>query len=239
MSRARTWIALAAVGHLAACSSTFKQLSPTPSGGGEPSGKAGPFLNSPFFLAIETGVLVGGVSQLYNWAKARSDRQLAEDNARREKQIALLSEVAKDIPTYISTMGSMRQLRTWLEDHKDPNERDDLGRPHDDVLKEYTEFFKLYLKTRSSTSILAEVGSYYEDKHVCELVNEEERAIAKIHDSKDKEERKKALDAEEKVFDTLLGVMAEEIGRPRTKASSHGERSNWCLGQAVESPSKK
>ncbi len=237
MSTASKWIALFVVGHLAACSSTFNEISPTPSNG-QPTGKAGPFLNSPFFLAIETGVLVGGITQLYNWAKAGSDRKLAEDNARRDKQIALLSSVATDIPTYISTMGSMRQLRTWLENHKDPGERDDLGRPHDDVLKEYTEFFKLYLDTRSSTSILAEVGSYYEDKRVCELVNQEQHVIAQIHDAKDKEERKKALEAEERAFDALLGAMAEEIRKPPRRGTSSGERVNWCLRPTGETSAK-
>ena len=70
-------------------------------------------------------------------------------------------------------------------------------------------------------------------------MNDDERAITKIHDAKGKEERKKALEAEEQIFDALLGVMADEIRKPPQKASSPEARTNWCLGQVVESPAKK
>jgi hypothetical protein len=73
---------------------------------------------------------------------------------------------------------------------------------------------------------------------VCELVNQEQHAIAQIHDAKDKEERKKALEAEERAFDALLGAMAEEIRKPPRRVTAPGERVNWCLRPAVESPAK-
>ena len=52
MPRFRTLVAVLAAGQLAACSSTFKEISPTPSNGGEPSGRAGPFLSSPFVVTV-------------------------------------------------------------------------------------------------------------------------------------------------------------------------------------------
>jgi hypothetical protein len=242
MSRARAWIALLAISHGAACSSTFKELSPTPSNG-EPSGRAGPFLNSNFFIALETGLLVGGITQLYNWAKAKSDRKTAEDNALREKQINLLSSTAKDLPVYISTMGSMRKLKTWLEEHKRPEEKaedqkDDLGRAHDDVLKEYSAFFKLLLETKNSAAILTEVSSFFEDNAVCEAVREEDRAIGRIHDAKNEPERAVALKAEGGTFEALLEAMAKEIRHRDHKANERGQRKDRCLGEIVASPPK-
>jgi hypothetical protein len=176
-------------------------------------------------------VAVGGITQLYNWAKARKDHKLARDNARREKQTAVLSSVANDLPVYISTMGSMRQLRVWLETHTKSDDKDDLGRSRDDVLKEYTEFFKLYLKTRGSLSILTEVDSFYETPPVCSLVKDEDVAIQKIHDANDKPARLEAVKAEEKVFDALLSAMAKEIMQADLNASKE-PRSSRCLHQA-------
>jgi hypothetical protein len=237
MSRARTWIAVLAIGQLAACSSTFKEISPTPSSG-QPTGKAGPFLNSPFFLAIETGVLVGGITQLYNWAKASSDRKLAEANSLREKQIAVLSSVTNDLPTYISTMGSMRKLRDWLLAHPNGDVTNEYGQTHDEIAELYTEFFKLHLQTKTSTSILAQVGSYYEDKQVCEYVNEENRAVERIHDAKNDQERADAQKAEEKTFGSLLSAMAKEIRQRRRNVTVQERKSDWCLGQGVTVPAK-
>jgi hypothetical protein len=196
---------------------------------GGTSGKAGPFLNSPFFIAIETGVLIGGITQLYNMVKARSDRKLAEDNARREKQITVLSAVASDLPIYISTMGSMRKLRGWLEAHPQENdEHDELGRSREEVLKEYTEFFKLYLKTKGETAILAEIVSFYETQTVCDLVIKEDQAIHTIRsDAKDKAKLQEALKAEEDIFASLLNAMAEEI-RPTPDNRSAAHRKGRC-----------
>jgi hypothetical protein len=234
MSKARTWIALLAVSHLVACSSTFKELSPTPSSG-QPSGKAGPFLNSPFFLTLVGGVVVAGITGGYSYLKAKGDRQLAQDNARREKQTAVLLSVANDLPIYISTMGSMRKLRNWLD--KNPKDedaagkpvKDELGRPRCEVLKEYTEFFKLYLKTRGEVAILAEVGAFFDDGNVCRLVNDEDLAIDKIHDAAGDPERNAALKAETQVFASLLGAMATEIRQLPKKTTDQEARTVQCL----------
>ena len=236
MCRARTWIVLVTIGHLAACSSTFKEISPTPSSG-QPNGKAGPFLNSPFFLAIETGVLVGGITQLYNWAKASSDRKLAEDNARREKQITVLSSVANDLPVYISTMGSLMKLKEWLKNKE--NQQDEVGRTREEVIALYTEFFRLFLKTKNSVAILTEVSSFYEEKAVCTAVGAEDRAIGKIHEAKGEDERKTAMKAEGGTFSSLLGAMAEEIRRPPRKVPDKDQRADQCLDQANASPAKR
>lgn len=237
MPRLNSWLVIALIGNLAACSSTFTELSPTPSNGQQPTGKAGPFLNSPFFLAFETGVLVGGITQLYNWAKASSDRDLAEQKARREKQTALLSSVSTEIPAYISTMGSTRKLRAWLQDPKNQSSdaKDDVGRTRDEVLKEYADFFKLQLKTRTSTSILAEVGAHFESKEVCDLANDEERVIARIHDATTGEARTDALAAEEKIFDGLLAAMANEMNQPRKEDHDRSKRGHWCLHREAAS----
>jgi hypothetical protein len=234
MPKARTSIALLLVGHLAACSATFKEISPTPSNG-EPSGKAGPFLNSPFFLTITGGLLVGGATQLYNWAKANSERRTAEEKVHLEKQNALLSSVASEIPVYISTMGSMRKLQVWLEDpaNKPSDSKNELGRSRDSVLALYTDFYKLTLNTRTATSILVEVGSYFEDKEVCKFVNEENSAIKKIEDAKNETDRNAAAKAEEVVFDSLLAAMADEIRDPIRKAKDPRRRSTWCLRPIV------
>lgn len=232
MSRARTWIAILTVGHLVACSSTFKELSPTPSGGGEPSGKAGPFLNSPFFLALMSGVLIAGVTGLYSHLKASSDRKLAEDNARREKQTAVLSSVANDLPVYVSTMGSMRELKVWLEDRKNDDATfGEIGLPRKDVLKEYLEFYKLSLKTRSSVSVLMEVSSFYETPAVCEALNKEKGAIKTIDAAKQFDEVKKAGEAEEKSFDALLSAMAKELKETHRNGTGRGGRP--CLDEIV------
>jgi hypothetical protein len=232
--RVRTWIAIVVVGHITACSSTFKELSPAPSGGGEPSGKAGPFLNSPFFIAIETGVLIGGITQLYNIVKARGDRKLAEDNARREKQTAVLSSVANELPVYTSTLGSMRELKVWLEGH-DENTYKKFGKirlPREQVLKEYLEFYKLSLKTRTSASILTEVRSFYGGA-VCKAVDNEEGAIKRIEAAEDFDDVKKAGKDEESSFDALLSAMAEEA----KKTSRNGD--DTCSRQSfVASPKK-
>jgi hypothetical protein len=163
---------------------------------------------------------------VYSHYKAKTDQQLAQDNARREKQTAVLSSVANDLPIYISTMGSMRQLRVWLETHTESSDKDDLHRPRNEVLTEYTEFFKLYLKTRGSVAILTEVVSFYETEQVCRLVNEEDLAIDRIHDAKDRPAALEATKAEEKVFDLLLSAMADEIRHPR---KSTMPRSDRCL----------
>lgn len=232
MSRARTWIVILTIGHLVACSSTFKELSPTPSGGGQPSGKAGPFLNSPFFLALMSGVLVGGVTGLYSYLKANSDRKLAEGNARREKQTTVLSAVANDLPIYTSTLGSMKELKVWLaEDHEDGAAFGSIKLTREAVLEQYLEFYKLSLKTRSSVSILTEVRSFYEEPTVCEALNHEESAIARIHDAKRVEEVKKAGEAEEKSFDALLSAMAEEAKKTHRNGTDRDRRP--CLRQVV------
>jgi len=228
MSKARAWIAVVVVGHLAACSSTFKQLSPTPSGGGEPSGRAGPFLNSPFFITVVGGLGVGAITSLYTHYKSKHDKEMAADNARREKQTAVLSSVANDLPVYISTMGSMRQLRVWLETHANSDDKDDLGRQREEVLKEYAEFFKLYLKTKGEVAILTEVISFYRTQEVCDMVNKEDLAIHKIHDAKDRPDRLEAVKAQEEVFASLLIAMAEEISPTPKKGAEQKLRLGPC-----------
>ncbi len=82
MPRAGAWIALLAVGQLAGCSSTLTQISPTqPSG--EPSGRLGPFLNSPFVLTVVGGLAVAGITSGYSYLKASHDEKLAKDNCKR------------------------------------------------------------------------------------------------------------------------------------------------------------
>lgn len=146
MFQVRTWIVVLVVSHLVACSSTLTQISPTqPSGA--PTGRAGPFLNSPFFLTIVGGLAVAGITTGYSILKAHSDEKLAKDNARREKQTAVLSMVANDLPIYVSTMGSMRELKVWLKDNKNSDDKfGDIGLPRGEALKEYLEFFKLSLE---------------------------------------------------------------------------------------------
>jgi len=234
MSRARTWIAVLAIGQLAACSSTLTQISPTQPAGA-PTGRAGPFLNSPFFITVIGGVVVAAITTGYGYLKAHNDQKLARDSARREKQTAVLSSVANDLPIYISTMASMRQLKVWLEANPASDAKDEVGRPRDEVLKEYTEFFKLYLKTRGSLSILTEVDSFYETEQVCSLVNEVDLAIDKIHDAKDRPARLEAMKAEERVFDSLLSAMAAEIRGAHRNEDVQGPRLGRCLHP---SPSK-
>jgi hypothetical protein len=170
-----------------------------------------------------SGVLLGGATGLYSHLKADSDKKLAEDNAHREKQIAVFSAVANDLPSYISTMGSMRKLRGWLKKHPPENkELDDLGRSRDEVLKEYTDFFKLYLKTKSETAILVEIISFYENQTVCDFVIKEDLAIQKIHDNAgDEKELSAALKDEENAFASLLNAMAEEIKPTPNRAVVH------------------
>jgi hypothetical protein len=238
-SGVRAWIAILTIGHLVACSSTFKELSPTPSGGGQPSGKAGPFLNSPFFLALMSGVLVGGVTGLYSYLKANNDRKLAKDNALREQQIAVLKSVTDDLPSYVATMASMMSFRQWLDAHdKKSADVDQRGRSRDEISKLYEDLYKLHLQKRNSTSILAQVDAYYEGQPVCDRVNDESRAIEKIHDAKDLKEREDLLHAEERVFEGLLTAMAAEI-RPRSGDKKVPERkSTWCQSPVGEAPEK-
>jgi hypothetical protein len=81
-------------------------------------------------------------------------------------------------------MGSMRQLKVWLKDHKQDDDKfGDIGLPRDRALEQYLEFHKLTLKTRTATSILMEVKSFYMTDSVCRLANEEDLAVKKIHDA--------------------------------------------------------
>ena len=195
---------------------------------------AGPFLNSPFFLALMSGVLISGVTGLYSHLKANSDRKLAEDKARREKQTAVLSAVANDLPAYASTLGSMKALKGWLADPK--NEADNatygpIKLHRQGVLDQYLEFYKSSLKTRSSVSILTEARAFYEEPTVCEALNHEESAIKRIHDAKSYDEAKEADEAEEKSFDALLSAMAEEAKKTHRNGTDRGRQP--CLRQVV------
>ncbi len=179
-----------------------------------------------------SGVLVGGVTGLYSYLKANSDRKLAEDNARREKQTAVLSAVANDLPAYASTLGSMKELRVWLADNQDDGAAfGSIKLPRKDVFAQYLEFYKLSLKTRSSVSILTEVRSFYEEPPVCKALNDEESAIARIHAAKHLDEVKKAGEAEEKAFDALLSAMAEEAKKTHRNGTDRDRRP--CLRQVV------
>jgi hypothetical protein len=231
MSRAKTWIAILALGHLTACSSTLTQLSPTQPAG-SPTGRAGPFLSSPFFVTVIGGLAVAGITAGYSYLKARNDTKLATDTARREKLTAVLSSTASDLPTYVSTMGSMKELKVWLDKYDENSSEtfEKLGLHHNEVLREYLEFFKLSLKTRNSVAILTEVRSFFEDPGVCDLVNREEDAIQKIDDAKDVQSIKDAGKAEGKAFDSLLSAMAEEVRKPQRKGAQP------CVRQVVPSP---
>ncbi len=122
----------------------------------------------------------------------------------------------------------MRQLRVWLETNPNSTDKDDLGRLRDDVLKEYTEFFKLYLKTKGETAILTEVISFYRTQEVCDLVNREDLAIKMIHDAKDRPKRLEAVKAEEEVFASLLIAMAEEVNPAPKKGAAQKPRLGPC-----------
>jgi hypothetical protein len=231
MPSGRTWIAILAIGHLTACSSIFKEISPTPSNGGEPSGRAGPFLSSPFVITVVGGLGVAAVTTLYSHFKAKTDRELAQDNARRAKQTEVLSSVANDLPVYISTMGSMRELKVWLKEHKQDDDRfGDIGLPRDEVVKQYSEFYKLTLKTRTAVPILMEVRSFYLTDRVCRLANEEDLAIKKLHDATDVEGVKEAAKAQDKAFDSLLIAMAEEV---KEKPDTSDKERQPCSPQNV------
>jgi hypothetical protein len=221
-----------------ACSSTLTQISPTQPAG-QPTGRVGTFLNSAFFLTVVAGVTATGITGGYSYLKANSDKKLAEDNARREKQNAVLSAVANDLPIYTSTLGSMKELKVWLADNKDNDATfGSIGLPRDEVLKEYLEFYKLSLKARTAISILTEVRSFYGETPVCNAVNEEESAIKRIEAAKHYPEVEAAGKAEGMVFDVLLGAMAEEIRRPPKKAADLGTPPCRRLPQVVVAPSK-
>jgi len=238
MSRVGACIAVLAIGHLMACSSTLTQISPTQPAG-QPTGRVGTFLNSSFFLTVVAGVAAAGITGGYSYLKANSDRQLAQDNARREKQTAVLSSVANDLPVYTSTLGSMKELKVWLADNKDNDATfGSIGLPRDVVLKEYLEFYKLSLKTRTAVSILTEVRSFYGETPVCNAVNEEEIAIERIEAAKHYPEVEAAGKAEGLVFDVLLGAMAEEIRHPPKKAADQGAPPCRRLHPVAGSPSK-
>jgi hypothetical protein len=238
MSRARTWIAVLAIGQLAACSSTLTQISPTqPSG--SPNGRVGPFLNSPFVLTVVGGLAVAAITTGYSYLKASKEEKLAKDNTLREQQINVLSSVTNDLPTYVSAMGSMRNFREWLEHHdKDSTEVDERGRTRDKIETLYQDYFKLLLQTKNSFSILAQVSSYYEAEQVCNRVKEEVRAIDKIHDATGYKEREEAMKAQDKVFESLLAAMATEIRQRRRNEKFPERKSDWCLFPVSEAPSK-
>jgi hypothetical protein len=238
MFQVRTWIAILAVGQLAACSSTLTQISPTqPSG--SPNGRVGPFLNSPFVLTVVGGLAVAAITTGYSYLKAGKDEKLAKDNSLRDQQINVLSSVTNDLPTYVSTMGSMRNFREWLERHKeDTTEVDERGRTRDEIATLYKDYFKLFLQTKNSTSILAQVSSYYEAEQVCDRVKEEVHAIEKIHDATGYREREEAMKAQDKVFESLVAAMATEIRQRRRNEKFLERKSDWCLFPVAEAPSK-
>jgi hypothetical protein len=65
----------------------------------------------------------------------------------------------------------MRELKVWLKDHKQDDEKfGEIGLPRDQVLKEYLEFYKLSLKTRTAVSILMEVRSFYVTESVLGVI---------------------------------------------------------------------
>ena len=171
-----------------------------------------PFLNSPFFLTAVCGLLAGIISQTYACTRARSERREARENALREKQIALLSSVANDVSTYVSTMGSMRKLKLWLQNSQDP--QDAIGRSREEVRGIYTEYFKFYLQARKADSILAEVRGYYKNGEVIELADKEERAVDAMEDAKTEDEVRRRMDLQVGVRKLLLNAMAEEIRNP-------------------------
>jgi hypothetical protein len=231
MPRFRTLIAILAAGQLMACSSTFKEISPTPSNGGEPSGRAGPFLSSPFVVTVVGGLGVVAVTTLYSHFKAKNDRELAADSARRQKQTEVFSSVVNDLPVYVSTMGSMRSLRVWLKDHQqDDDKYGEVGLPRDQALAQYLKFFKLTLKTRTASSILMEVKSFYATEAVCRLANEEDLAIKNLHDASGVPQIKEAATAQDKVFDSLVSAMAEELN---TKPDKKDKERKPCSRQEV------
>jgi hypothetical protein len=180
-----------------------------------------PFLNSPFFLTAVCGLLASMISHFHSRATAENERRLAQENAIREKQIALLSSVANDVPTYVSTMGSMKKLKLWLKEHPDSDEKLE-GRPRDEVDKDYKEYFKLYLQARKARSILAEVRSYYESPVVLGgagpgdlgLVDKEERAVEDISNAKKSEDVVGLANSQDEHLDALLRAMAREIRSP-------------------------
>ena len=227
LSRVRTWIVVLVVSHLVACSSTLTQISPTqPSGA--PTGRVGTFLNSPFFLTVVGGLAVAGVTGIYSHLKARNDAKLAKESTIREQQIAVLKSVTDDLPSYVATMASMMSFRQWLDAHdKKSPDVDQRGRSRDEISKLYEGLYTLHLQKRNSTSILAQVDAYYEGQPVCDRVNDEFRAIEKIHDAKNLKEREELLHAEEKVFEGLLTAMAAESGH---EAGTRKFRSGNQLG---------
>ncbi len=170
-----------------------------------------PFLNSPFFLTAVCGLLASVIGHFYSRATAENERRLAQENAIREKRIALLSSVANDVPTYVSTIGSVRNLRFWLKAHKNgSDDTDEIGRPREEVYKAYSESFKWYLQVRQASSILAEVRSYF-SKDVLGFVDDEERAIEAIEDASTHDEIVEHVKGQEKTRKKLLSAMAEEI----------------------------
>jgi hypothetical protein len=189
-------------------------------------------LNSPFFITVVGGLGVGAITALYSHFKANHDKEMAEDKVRSEKQTAVLSSVANELPVYVSTMGSMMELKNWLADNKDDDAKfGSIGLPRNDVLKEYLEFYKLSLKTRTSVSILTEVRSFYGEMAVCSAVDKEESAIEAIGNAKHFDDVKAAGKAEEQAFDTLLGAMAQEA--KKTHRNAPDKEVQPCTRQVV------
>jgi hypothetical protein len=203
MSRTGTFIAIVLAIHLVGCSSVLHQVSP--------SGKAGPFLNSPLFLTVIGGAVVAVITQRYTSARASYDRQLAQENAIREKKIAMVASVANDVSVYVSTVATMKKFKLWLKNNPGSDAEDELGRPRGEVLKLYAEYFRRSLQTKTANSILAEVLTYYESPQVLELVEKEKSAVDSMEDSKTSDEIIERMKGQVEIRETLLRAMAKEI----------------------------
>jgi hypothetical protein len=172
-----------------------------------------PFLNSPFFLTAVCGILASVISHYYVSSRAAIERKEAREKAFREKQIALLSSVANDVPTYVSTMGSMRKFKLWLKEHpKSDDTYGDTGWSRNEVSSLYKEYFRLYLQARKASSILAEVRAYYDTPQVLTLANQEDSVVDAIEEgTKMADEVNKAARAQDEVLKALIKAMVEEI----------------------------
>ena len=65
---------------------------------------------------------------------------------------------------------------------------------------------------------------------VCRLANEEDLAVKKIHDANGVDQIEEAGKAEEKVFDSLLSAMAEELNK---KPDKNDKERQACSHQGV------
>ena len=177
------------------------------------------FLNTPFAITVLGGICVTVVSSVVAHQVSLNERQREEQRAIREKKMAILSNLDHDVDRFVSLRLSVHKMRFWLRDHREDEKLD--GIPYPDVEKNYVEFYKLLMSTRTADSSLREVGLFFSKESATkaeDLMNEMDDMFALTKWSEMSDPSR--LKTYEKQMKELGHAMTSEIGNVQDSESN-------------------